>query len=83
MWKYHLCYGYVINRAFHTKKLLSEMVWYFIGVYVINRTLHVHGHLEIRNFSASVEKYFSSEHRERVKSFFNMRSEISYLHAAV
>jgi len=23
MWKYHLCYGYVINRAFHTKKLLE------------------------------------------------------------
>ena len=23
MWKYHLCYGYIINRAFHTKKLLK------------------------------------------------------------
>ena len=21
MWKYHCCYGYIINRAFHTKKL--------------------------------------------------------------
>ena len=30
------------------------MVWYFIGVYIINRTLH--GHLEIQNFSLSVEK---------------------------
>ena len=29
------------------------MVWYFIGVYIINRTLH--GHLEIRNFSSRVE----------------------------
>ena len=58
MWKYHLCYGYVINRAFHTKKLLSEMVWYFIGVYIINRTLH--GHLEIRNFSSCVDKIFHS-----------------------
>ena len=32
------------------------MVWYFIGVYIINRTLH--GHLEIRNFSSRVEKIF-------------------------
>ena len=31
------------------------MVWNFIGVYIINRTLH--GRLEIRNFSSSVEKY--------------------------
>ena len=30
------------------------MVWYFIGVYVINRTSH--GHLEIRNFSPCVEE---------------------------
>ena len=28
------------------------MVWYFIGVYVINRTLH--GRLEIRNFSDAI-----------------------------
>ena len=30
------------------------MVWYFIGVYIINRTLH--GRLDIRNFSSLVEK---------------------------
>ena len=23
MWKYYRCYGYIINRAFHTKKLLK------------------------------------------------------------
>ena len=23
MWKYHHCYGYIINCAFHTKKLLK------------------------------------------------------------
>ena len=23
MWKYHHCYGFIINRAFHTKKLLK------------------------------------------------------------
>ena len=49
---YHHCYGYLINHAFHTKNYLSEMVWYLIGVYIINRTLHVHGRLEIQNFSA-------------------------------
>ena len=38
---------------------IYEMVWHFIGVYIINRTLH--GHLKIRNFSSSVEKYFTSE----------------------
>ena len=32
------------------------MVWYFIGVYIINRTLH--GRLETRNFSTRVEKIF-------------------------
>ena len=49
----------------HNKSRLSqqnniyEMVWHFIGVYIINRTSH--GHLKIRNFSSSVEKYFTSE----------------------
>ena len=33
------------------------MVWYFIGVYIINRTLH--GRLEIPNFSSRVEKNIS------------------------
>ena len=43
----------------HQKNYLSEMVWYFIGVYIINRTLH--GRLEIRNFSSRVEKIFHSK----------------------
>ena len=33
------------------------MVWYFIGVYIINRTSH--GRLEIRNFCSRVEKNIS------------------------
>ena len=33
------------------------MVWYFIGVYIINRTLH--GRLEIRNLSSCVEIFHS------------------------
>ena len=32
------------------------MVWYFIGVYIINRTLHCR--LEIQNFSSHVEEKF-------------------------
>ena len=41
----------------------------------------LHGRAEIRNFSSSVEKYFTSERSERVKYFFNTR-DISYLQAA-
>ena len=40
------------------KNYWSEMVWYFIDVYIINRTLH--GRLEIRNFSSHVETIFHS-----------------------
>ena len=58
------------------------MVWYFIVVYIINRTLH--GCLQIRNFSSRVEKYFSPcSLRSLVKYVFNARREISYLHAAM
>ena len=46
------------------------MVWYFIGVHIINRTLH--GCLEIRNFSSHVEKMF-----------FNTQREILYLRVAM
>ena len=49
------------------------MVWHFIGVYIINRTLH--DRLEIRNFSSSVEKYFTSEHSERVKYFSTLEEK--------
>ena len=31
------------------------MIWHFIGVYIINRTLN--GRLEIRNFSSRAKKY--------------------------
>ena len=39
------------------------------------------GRVEIRNFSSSVEKYFTSERSEQVKYFFNTRREISHLQA--
>ena len=47
------------------------MVWYFIGVYIINRTLH--GRLEIRNFSSRVEKNM----RERVKYFSTLEENFA------
>ena len=31
----HRRYGYVTNRAFE-----SKLIWYFTGVYIINRILH-------------------------------------------
>ena len=34
-WRDHRRYGYIINRAFE-----SKLIWYFTGVYVINRILH-------------------------------------------
>ena len=45
------------------------MVWHFIGVYIINRTLH--DRLEIRNFSSRVEKYFTRSLRSLVKYLVN------------
>ena len=49
------------------------MVWYFIGVYIINRTLH--GHLEIRNFSSRVEKIFNEWAQRISEIFFNIQKE--------
>ena len=63
MWKYHHCYGFIINRPFRPKNFLSKMLWHFIGVYIINRILH--GRLEIRNFSSRVK-----ERKENFESNF-------------
>ena len=49
------------------------MVWHFIGVYIINRTLH--GRLEIRNFSSRVEKYFTRSLRSLVKYFLTLEEK--------
>ena len=59
----HVSIGHLqeVKHAFHTKKLLiikSELVWYFIVAYIINRTLH--GCLEIRNFLPCVLRKMSS-----------------------
>ena len=58
------------SRLFVAK---SEMVWYFIGVYIINKTLH--GRLEIQNFSSRVGKYFTRSLRSLVEIFFNTRRD--------
>ena len=49
------------------------MVWHFIGVYIINRTLH--DCLEIRNFSLSVEKHFTRSLRSLVKYFSTLKEK--------
>ena len=59
------------------------MVWYFIGVYMINRTFH--GRLEIRNFSSRVEKVFHSKrnfvalHGHVISSMYNVYHFIAYV----
>ena len=53
MWKDHRCYGYIINRAFRRKKMSNWNGFVFIGVSIINRTLH--SRLEIQNFFPRVE----------------------------
>ena len=64
---------------FAAKKYFTEMVWHFIGVYVINRKLH--GRLEIQNFSSCVEikislpvliQNFSSCHLRVLKNISRM-----------
>ena len=52
------------------------MVWFFIGVYRRNRTLH--GRLEIRIFSSRVEKIFYSFAALTCEIFSNTPREISY-----
>ena len=74
MWKYHRCYGYIIDRAFRRKKLFIEMVWYFIGVYKINRTLH--GRLEIRTKCVfSCWKYFTRSLCSLLKYFSTLEEK--------
>ena len=46
-----------LHLAQQEKIYESKVVWYLIGVSIINRTLH--DHLEIQNFSSCVKKYFT------------------------
>ena len=64
MWKYHRCYGFIINHSFRTKKLLK---W---------NGLVVHWCLynKIRNFSSRVKKIFHSFQHSR--NFVSPRSHV-------
>ena len=73
MWKDHRCYSYIINRAFHSKKIIKWNILAFNGVYTKNRTLH--GRLEIRNFSSCVEnKWNIFQHKKR--NFVSLRTHV-------
>ena len=63
------------------KNYLSKMVWHFIRVYIINRTLH--GRSETRHFSSGVEKIFHTFAALTREIFFNTRREMSYLREAM
>ena len=62
----------VFNNFIHVFKKSCFAIWYFIGTYLINRTLH--GHLKVQNFSSclgkfkhlfcSIVKYFSALEEE-------------------
>ena len=54
--KVHHCYGYIINRVFHNKKLLRWNCLVFHWCLYENRILH--GCLEIPNFSSCVQEIF-------------------------
>ena len=57
------------------------MVWYYIGVSIINRTLH--DHLEIQNFSSCVKKYFIILFASLTHEIFHTQREIADLHMAM
>ena len=73
MWKDHRCYGYIINRAFCSKKIIKWNILAFIGVYIKNRTLH--GCLEIRNFSSCVENKWNIFQYEK-RNFVSLRTHV-------
>ena len=57
------------------------MLWYFIDVYIINRTLQ--GRMEMRDLSSRVEKIFHSFAALTREMFFDARGEISCLRAVM
>ena len=63
----------MINRAFRS---IIKVTWYFIGVYIINRTFH--GRLEIRNFSSRVEETFRISARPCIYPLYILISRCDY-----
>ena len=81
MWKDHRCYGYIINRAFRSKKIIKWNILAFIGVYIKNRTLH--GCLEIRNFSSCVENKWNNYFSIREEKFCISAHPCNILHKSL
>ena len=59
--------------TYHAFRSKSEMAWYFISVYVTNRTSH--GRLEKQNWSSCVEKYFVSPHSHAISPIVTSTNE--------
>ena len=70
-------YSWTHLKELNTVNLSSFLqlyfLWYFIEMYIINKTLQ--RRLEIRNFSSCVGKYFKSERRKRVKYFSTLEEK--------
>ena len=49
MWKYHRCYGFIINRSFHTKKTIT-VKWFGSSLVFILFTTQVQRGEAINNF---------------------------------
>ena len=49
-WRDHCRYGYIINRTFENK-----LIWYFTGVYIINKILHTRLSIWILSLSWTLE----------------------------
>ena len=85
IWKYNMLSSHVKispllwlhNKLplFTPKNCLRKMVWYFTGVYIINRRLHVR--LEIQNFHvlSCWKKYFTCSLRSLVKHFSTLKEK--------
>ena len=67
------------DRDRTTKKYKIEMVWYLVGVDIMNRTLHYR--LETRNFVFHVEKYsVTRPQRSPVKYLSTLDENLRTLH---
>ena len=77
MWKYHRCYGYIINCAVHRKKLFqwNGLVLHWCLKLIINRTLH--GRflmLKIFHLFAALAREIFFQHSQR--NFVSLRGHV-------
>ena len=82
MWKYHHCYGYIINRAFHRKKLFQRngLVFHWC---LYNKLIEHYMAAWRYKISLLLLQIFHSFAALTHEIFFNTRREISYLRAAM